>query len=398
MGRGAGASACVAIALAAAPAAHAQACRALKRALALREKHVFRKPVYYWGCYEPSDFPFTPKAHVPPSRKHGAKPLEVSSGRRGSASTPTVAIAAAAPVASGADGGGAATDASYHLSHGPLPSAAGDRAASPKRTLAMKSPAGTAGVAVPGAPAASPARIMVLRSPGSAAAPADPDAHVPGGLGSTVAAPRRFNSVGGGVTGDGGGGDVQAAVMEAAAAAARPATTAAVPAPSAISPPRAAGIAGPPGSPTTRVPSDGGSVPRSGIHSNVTPGTLPVHEGYTGGAPPSSGSHGALSPLSSSSAVAAAPMASPSPALGLPAPAMAGAAASTGVGPPAIDTTVPGGPSSAAARFVTPTLTGLVATAAAVRTATMSELGTAANDAPRRLRGRGPHHHPHPQQ
>jgi AMP deaminase len=39
-----------------------EACKMLKRALELREKHCYIKPAYYWGPYAPEQFPFSPKA------------------------------------------------------------------------------------------------------------------------------------------------------------------------------------------------------------------------------------------------------------------------------------------------------------------------------------------------
>jgi AMP deaminase len=37
------------------------ACKLLRRAMDLREKHLYKKPAYYWGSYKPSDFPSSPK-------------------------------------------------------------------------------------------------------------------------------------------------------------------------------------------------------------------------------------------------------------------------------------------------------------------------------------------------
>jgi hypothetical protein len=80
-----------------------QACKLLRRALELREKHLFRKPAYYWGCYSPDQFPFSPKG------RHTAAGVG-GMARRESAGSLASAGSSAQP------GAGAASGASPHMS------------------------------------------------------------------------------------------------------------------------------------------------------------------------------------------------------------------------------------------------------------------------------------------
>jgi AMP deaminase len=97
----------------------------LVRALQLREKHfTCRKPDYYWGSCETSDYPYAPVSRPPPERNAVGSPIALAGGARGgwgfgSSGSGGGGASSGAPggsvVAGGGDGGGGGETPSFDI-------------------------------------------------------------------------------------------------------------------------------------------------------------------------------------------------------------------------------------------------------------------------------------------
>jgi len=130
-----------------------QACKLLRRALELREKHLFRKPAYYWGCYSPDQFPFSPKGRHTAAgaggmaRRESAGSLASAggSGQAGAGAASGASPHMSVSVAHSSSAGAAMAAAGVTPGHSPKVPGAGHGGAAPSSSLPSPSHAASAG-------------------------------------------------------------------------------------------------------------------------------------------------------------------------------------------------------------------------------------------------------------